>query len=133
MRRIFERTAITQHTLTSIAKDATGGGPLDVSEGDGQKFQTGILRGVTFVCSSTDFDIHVGQKENFVLGGVDEVYKSEGINLKLQVDNLARAWISGDDPKTSNLYVVIHNNDSGNATDSVQIQMVNNIHRRFSK
>lgn len=132
MRRIFERTAITQHTLSSIGADATGGGPLDLGANENQKVPTGILRGITFVCSSTNFDVHVGQKENFILGGIDEVYKSEAINLKLQVDNLARAWISGDVPKTSNLYVVIHNNDGANATGSVQVQMTNNLHKRFS-
>jgi len=133
MRRIFERTAITQHTLASIAKDATGGGPLDISSSENEKIQTGILRGMTFVCSSTNFDVHVGQKENFVLEGIDEIYKSEGNNLKVQTDSLSRGWISGDDPKTSNLYVVIHNNDGVNATGVVQIQMMNSIHKRFSK
>lgn len=133
MRRIFERTAITQHTLSNIGTDATGGGPLDISSSEDKKVVTGILRGITFVCSSTNFDVHVGQKENFVLGGIDEIYKSEGNNLKAQVDSLARAWISGDDPKTSNLYVVIHNNDGANATGAVNIQMMNSIHKRFSK
>jgi len=133
MRRIFERTAITQHTLSNIGTDATGGGPLDLSTNEDKKVPTGILRGITFVCSSTDFDVHVGQRENFILGGIDEVYRSLAVNLKLQVDNLARAWISGDDPKTSNLYVVIHNNDGANATGTVQIQMTNNLHKRFSR
>ena len=133
MRRIFERTAITQHTLGNIAADATGGGPLDISTNENEKISTGILKGLTFVCSSTNFDIHIGQKENFVLEGIDEIYKSEGINLKLQVDNLSRGWISGDEPKSSNLYVVIHNNDGVNATGSVKIQMMNSVHRRFSR
>ena len=132
MRRIFERTAITQHTLSSIGTDATGGGPLDISSGENQKISTGILKGITFVCSSTNFDVHIGQKENFVLGGIDEIYKSEGIDLKLQIDNLARGWISGDDPKTSNLYVVIHNNDGANATGTIEVQMTNDIHKRFT-
>ena len=133
MRRIFERTAITQHTLSNIGTDATGGGSLDLSTDEDKKVVTGILRGITFVCSSTNFDVHVGQRENFILGGIDEIYKSEAINLKLQVDNLARAWISGDDPRESKLYVVIHNNDSGNATGSVRVQMTTNIHKRFSR
>lgn len=133
MRRIFERTAITQYTLSNIAKDSTGGGSLSLSESENEKIVTGVLRGIAFVCDSTNFDVHIGQKENFIIGGIDEIYKSEAINLKLQVDNLARGWISGDDPKTSNLYAVIHNNDGANVTGSVQVQMTTNIHKRFSK
>jgi len=133
MRRIFERTAITQHTLATIAKDATGGGLLALSVSENEKVQTGILRGLMVACDSTDFDIHLGQKENFVLGGIDEIYTSNANNLKLTVDSLRRAWISGDDPKTSSLYVVIHNNDIVRLTGSVGIQMTNDIHKRFSK
>ncbi len=133
MRRIFERTAITQYTLGNIGKDSTGGGALSLSENEKEKVITGVLRGIAFVCDSTNFDVHVGQKENFIIGGIDEIYKSEAINLKLQVDNLARGWISGDDPKTSNLYVVIYNNDGANVTGSVNVQMTTNIHKRFKR
>ena len=132
MRRIFERTAITQHTLANIARDATGGGPLGFSADEKEKVQTGILRGLMVACDSTTFDIHIGQKENFVLGGIDEIYVSTANNVKLIADNLARGWINGDDPKTSNLYVVIHNN-SPKRSGSIQIQMTGNIHKRFSK
>ena len=132
MRRIFERTAITQHTLANIARDATGGGPLDLSDSENEKIQTGILKGLMVACDSTTFDVHIGQKENFVLGGIDEIYVSTANNLKLITDSLARAWISGDDPKTSNLYVVIHNN-SPKRSGSIRVQMTNSIHKRFSK
>jgi len=83
-------------------------------------------------CDSTTFDVHIGQKENFVLGGIDEIYVSAANNLKLITDSLARAWISGDDPKTSNLYVVIHNN-SPKRSGSIRVQMTNDIHKRFSR
>ena len=132
MRRIFERTAITQHTLSNIGADATGGGPLVLSDNEDQKVQTGILRGLMVACDSTAFDVHVGQKENFVLGGIDEIYVSADNDLKLIVDDLARAWISGDTPKTSNLYLVIHNNTTKRLRP-IRVQMTTDIHKRFSR
>lgn len=135
MRRIFERTAITQHTLASIAKDATGGGPLDISEGDKEKFQTGLLREVMVLCpGSTDFDVRIGQKCKFVAGGADEIYSAANeTSGRHQITTLRRGWISGDDPKSSNLYLTIFNDDAANATGEITVRLTNNINKRFSK
>ena len=135
MRRIFERTAITQHTLASIAKDATGGGPLDISEGGDQKFQTGLLREIMVLCpGSADFDVRIGQKGKFVAGGSDEIYSNDNeTSGRHQITTLRRGWINGDVPKASNLYITIFNDDAVNDTGEITVRLTNDISKRFSK
>lgn len=136
MKRIFERTSITQHTLLNIAKDSTGGGPLDVSGGEAEKFQEGILKNVMIHSeTSVDYDIHIGQKRHFVFGGPHEIYVANNVNLK-KIEDVTRGWINNDtdelgaSSKTSNLYAVIVNNDSSNATGAITIQMMNDVNKR---
>ena len=132
MRRVFERTVITQHTLSSIATDATGGGALDISEGDDkQRFVTGILRNLLVVCDSTNFDVHIGQKSSFWPEDGDDILSLTGNDKRCEANNQYIGWINGDATRSSNLYVIVHNNRS-NYTGTVRIQMVNDVNKRFS-
>lgn len=131
--RIFERTVIQNFTFSSVAADQTGGGPLDFLDATEQNIHAGILRGVSVDCDSTDFDVSLRTKSNGQANRVSEVYSITGVNLYNSDDDLHQGWINEDSPIQSKLYMVLVNNDGANATGTVTIKIVSDIHKKFSK
>lgn len=137
MIRIFERTSIAEHRLPSIAKDSTGGGPLTVITGSAeeiavQKAHAGILRNVDISCDSTDFNLTLRNKRDSTANSIDEIYKYTGGNLRVVVDDLYKAWVNNDNPKTGTLYATVVNKDLQNPTGVIRIRLTNDINRRFT-
>ena len=135
MIRIFERTAITQHTFPSIAaSDATGGGVLtiaDPSSGEKNSF-SGILREMKVVCNSTDFDVIIKSSRNAPSDSIHRVHFKDGANKFSHEKNLDASWINNSDPKASELYVFIVNRDGDNETGPIKIQLMNDVQKRWS-
>ncbi len=133
MIRIFERTAITQHTFPSIGTDSTGGGVLtiaDPSSGEKNSF-SGILKEVKIACASTDFDVVIKASPSGN-NSVDQVYSKSSGNLLVHDILLANSWINGKENKASELYLELVNNDSENETGEISIQLMNDIQKRWS-
>jgi len=133
MIRIFERSCIQNFILDSVAADSTGGGPLDFFVATGQNMHTGILRGVSVACGSTDFDISIRTKSNAAEDTVDEIYRVTGIDKYRSDDNLYQGWVNGDSPLKSKLYVTLINADSVNATGDITVKILIEINKRFSR
>lgn len=131
--RIFERTVIQNFTFGSIAADQTGGGPLDFYTATEQNIQAGILRGVSVACDSTNFSVSIRSKSNGQENSVDEIYDATGINLYKRDDDLYHGWVNGDSPVSSKLYLVLVNSDGANATGTITVKIVSDIHKKFSK
>lgn len=130
--RIYERTSITRHTFSSISPDSTGGGELDLV-GSGQAFHSGVLRGIAVSCDSTDFDVSIRTKSNGQLDTLDEIYRVININKYRRDSDLFIGWVNGDSPKAGKLYLVLTNNDSGNSTGTVNVEVHSDVPKRFSK
>lgn len=131
--RIFERTAIQEFSFSSVASDSTGGGELDLSSGSNQAIHTGILRGVSVSCDSTDFDISIRTKSNAQENTIDEIYSVTNIDTYRSDDDLYQGWVNNDSPISSKLYAVIVNNDLANPTGIIRVRIVTDIHRKYSK
>jgi hypothetical protein len=134
MIRKFDLVSITEHSLTSVAKSATGSEetiPV-VDETDEYNVDSGILKGFLCSCSSTDYDISIRTKAEALADSFNEICVYEGINKAVVVDDLNIGWINGDTTSTNNLYIVVTNNDSGNATGTISLSITNLIHSRFN-
>ena len=125
--RIYERTLIQEFTLASVAKDSTGGGPLDFLEEVGQEVFNGILRNVSIACDSTDFDVSIRTKSNAQADSVDEIYRVTDISKYRSDDDLYQAWVNDDPTNTSKLYLVLVNNDLVRATGSITVKITTDI------
>jgi len=133
MIRIYERTSITEHWLSSVAQDSTGGGPLEVVSDDAQKVHSGILKNVFVSCDSTDFTLSIMSKLDNTSDSIEEIFRCENINLKISYDDLNQGWINNDTPRAGTLYAVVVNEDLQNPTGRVRIRLMNDINRRYSK
>ena len=131
--RIFERTAIQNFTLGSVAADSTGGGPLDFQVATEQNIFNGVLRGVSVACDSEDFDVSIRTKSNGQANSVDEIYRVVDIDKYRSDDNLFQGWVNGDTPSSSKLYVVLTNTDAVNATGTITVKIVTDINKKFSR
>jgi len=133
MIRIYERTALTQHTFSSVAIDGTGGGPLVITSGTEDKVHSGILRGIRVSCDSTDFNTSLRQYVHGKARTYNEVFSDTSACYKLSSESLYNGWINGDSPKTGQLYLVLVNNDRANGTGTITVQLTNLINKRFSR
>jgi len=135
MIRIYERTSLTRHAFSSISADSTGGGELDLLSGVavGDKFHSGVLRGMAVSCDSTDFDVSLRTKSNGQVNSLDEIYRVENINQYRKDTGLEIGWMNGDSPLKGSLYLVLTNNDGANATGVVNAEVHTDIPKRFAK
>jgi len=134
MRRIYERTDISEFTLSSIALDSTGyEEPLELA-GDGQiVFTSGILQGVNVACQSENFDVSIRSRTKAAPNSLHEIYRYEGADSKLEIDSndVSVSWINGDTPRAGKLYIIVTNVDAANATGPIDVRLTNLVHRRF--
>ena len=134
MIRIFERTSISQDTLSSVAKDTTGYEEAVTVTATGEdNVHMGVLRGVNVSCGSENFNVSIRSATKAKPNSRDEIFRYDGANSKLLEDDLNVGWINGDTPRNNNLYVVVTNKDLVNATGVINVQLTNDIHRRYSK
>jgi hypothetical protein len=131
MIRIYERTDISQFTFGNIAKDSTGGGPMDLP-GSGQPFHSGILQSFSISCDSTNFDVSIRNKSNGLPNTPSEIYNVTGVNLYRADAGLGVAWRNSDSPLSGKMYLVLTNNDGANATGEVLAEVMTDVPKRFS-
>ncbi len=132
MIRIYERTAIELFTLSTVAADSTGGGPLEFTVPDNQNFHSGILRGIKISCDSTDFDVSLRTQSNALVDTVKELYRVIDVNKYVSDEGLKVGWINTDTPAAKKLYLVLTNNDLQNPTGVVSVEIMTDINKRFS-
>lgn len=134
MIRIFERTSISQYTLSSVAADTTGFEELVPVTSTGEdNVHMGILKGVNVSCNSQNFNVSIRSATKVKPNMRDEIFRYDGANCKFLEDNLDIGWINGDTPRNNYLYVVVTNKDLSNATGVINVQLTNDIHRRYTK
>lgn len=102
----------------------TDGGGLSIEIAFPIKRPNGILKSLKVQCSSTDFDMTIYQKSGEDPGGVEDVHSFATANLASLEYELEKYYSNRDDPETSQLYAIINNQDVGNATGVVTIDMV---------
>ncbi len=132
MIRIYERTVIERFTFPTIATDSTGGGEMEFATTKGEKLHSGILRGVSVSCDSTDFDVSIRAMSNALVDTPGEIYRATDIEKYRSDDNLGVGWINTDTPAEGKLYLVLTNNDIVRATGTVIIELMSDINKRFS-
>jgi len=134
MIRIFERTSISQHILSSVALDTTGyEETVAVTSTDENNVHMGVLKGVNVSCGSQNFNVSIRSATKSKPNTRDEIFRYDGANSKLLEDDLNVGWINGDTPRNNYLYIVVTNKDLSNATGAINIQLTNDIHRRYTK
>jgi len=140
MRRIFERTDVSEFTLSSIAANTTGYEETltlaDLTtEPRAISFFSGKLEGVNVACQSEDFDVSIRSATKTFPNSMQEIYRYEGADSKLEVDSndVSVAWINGDTPRAGKLYMVVTNADLSNATGPISVRLTNLVNRRFKK
>ena len=133
MIRIYERSSITRHTFGSMT-DGTSGAALDLigTGRDSQKFHSGVLRGVTVSCDSTNFDVSLRTKSDALADTPDEIYRVTGISKYRRDHDLLVGWTNNDSPKQGKLYMTLTNNDLVNAPETIEIEVHTDIPKRFS-
>jgi len=132
MIRIYERTAIERFNFGSIAVDSTGGGELEFTVKSNENFHSGILRGVSASCDSTDFSVSIRTASNAQPDTPGEIYRVTNIEKYRNDDNLGVGWINTDSPVTRKLYLVLVNSDLVRATGQIIIEVMTDINRRFA-
>ena len=132
MIRIYERTVIERFTFSTVGTDSTGGGPLEFTTAKNEKFLSGILRGVSISCDSTDFDVSIRTATNAQADTPGEIYRATDIEKYRNDDNLGVGWINVDDPKEMKLYLVLVNNDIVRPTGTITVELMSDINKRFS-
>ncbi len=90
-----------------------------------QRDESVIIKAVSISCSSTDFDTSLRTKGGAAVNTVDEVYQRTASNLDFSDTGL---WIpfgnqDGAAHKIPYIYLVITNDDAGNATGTITIEI----------
>lgn len=132
MIRIYERTVISRFTFSSIAADTTGGGEMDLV-GSGQAFHSGVLKGVSVSCDSTDFDVSIRTHSNALPNTPSEIYRVTNISKYRNDANLGVGWANRDATAKGSLYLILVNQDIVRATGTITIELHSDIPKRFSK
>ncbi len=135
MRRIYERTDVSEFTLSSVGTNSTGSEETLELADDGQiAFFSGILTGVNVACQSENFNVSIRSAARTFPNSLNEIYRYEGADSKFEVDenDVSVAWISGDTPRAGKLYMIVTNADGSNATGPISVRLTNLVNKRFS-
>ncbi|HUT04244.1 MAG TPA: hypothetical protein VM163_10175 [bacterium] len=118
----MEKTVYRQtETLTSVAAGGTGSVET-ILDGFGHV----RLLQVEAACGSTDFDLHILDKEDGAQGSINEVYQAANVDQKLLDDEFyagGRLAFNSDTTPAERLYVKVKNNDQVNATGPISLRL----------
>ena len=134
MIRIFERMAITQHSLKSVVKgDTTGGGVLTIADPSANEINSfsGILREIKVSCDSTDFDVRIKSSPTDPDTSINRVYTKDTGNLFVHENSLYNAWINDKPTRASELYITVINKDIVRDTGIITVQLTNMLQKRW--
>jgi len=118
----MEKTVYRQtETLSSVAAGATGSVET-ILDGFGHV----RLLQVEAACGSTDFDLHILDKEDGAQSSINEVYQAANVDQKLLDDEFyagGRLAFNSDTTSAERLYVKVKNNDQVNATGPISLRL----------